>query len=70
MLDDYYSDIPHKNVLIKIDVEGYEPEVIRGASKLLRNCKPKLIFESNDEKSRGELFRLLAENGYSVYQLP
>jgi FkbM family methyltransferase len=69
-LDDYCGDIPHNKVLIKIDVEGYEPEVIRGASKLLRNCKPKLIFESNDEKSRGELFRLLAESGYSVHRLP
>jgi len=70
MLDDYCQDIPHNNLLIKIDVEGYEPEVIRGATKLLQNCKPKLIFESNDEKSRGELFRLLADNGYSVHQLP
>jgi FkbM family methyltransferase len=69
-LDDYCGDIPNDKVLIKIDVEGYESEVIQGASKLLRNCKPKLIFESNDEKSRGELFRLLGETGYSVHQLP
>lgn len=69
-LDDYYSVVPYNNALIKIDVEGYEREVIRGASKLLQGRKPKVIFESLDEESRGELFRLLADNGYSVYKLP
>jgi FkbM family methyltransferase len=68
-LDDYCSDI-RNNILIKIDVEGYEREVIQGASQLLRYCKPKLIFESNNSKLRGDLFRLLADYGYSVHQLP
>ena len=70
MLDDYCCDIPRNNVLVKIDVEGWEREVIRGSSKLLRNCKPKPIFETYDTKSRAETFRLLAENGYSIHQLP
>jgi FkbM family methyltransferase len=68
-LDDYCSDI-HSNVLIKIDVEGYEREVIQGASQLLRYCKPKLIFESNQLKLRGDLFRLLTDYEYSVHELP
>jgi FkbM family methyltransferase len=69
-LDDYCREIPRDNVVVKIDVEGYEREVIQGASQLLLYCKPKLIFESNDAKLRGDLFRLLAEYGYSVHQLP
>lgn len=69
-LDDYALEIAHNNVLIKIDVEGYEREVVEGASQLLRNYKPKLIFESNEAQSRGKLFRLLAENGYSIHRLP
>lgn len=69
-LDDYYDVIPYKNILIKIDAEGYEQEVIRGAKKLLLNRKPKLIFESVDKESRSELHRLIAGNGYTVHQLP
>ena len=69
-LDDFFGDIPHNKILIKIDVEGFEHEVIQGASQLLRDCKPKIIFESNDAKSRRDLFQLLADYGYSVHSLP
>jgi FkbM family methyltransferase len=69
-LDDYCRDIPRDNVLVKIDVEGYEREVIQGASQLFLYCKPKLIFESNNARVRGDLFRVLADYGYSVHQLP
>ncbi len=31
--------------LVKIDVEGYEKEVIKGGSNLIKNQKPKIIFE-------------------------
>jgi len=33
---------------IKIDVEGYEPYVIRGAAETIKHHKPKLIIELND----------------------
>jgi len=69
-LDDYLSDARGDKVLIKIDVEGFECEVIEGASHLLRECKPKVIFESNSAKSRPALLRLLADRGYSVHPLP
>jgi FkbM family methyltransferase len=69
-LDDYLSDIPRDKVLIKIDVEGFERDVIEGAWQLLRDCRPKLIFESNDANSRRPLHRLLGHAGYSVHPLP
>jgi FkbM family methyltransferase len=69
-LDDYIKDIPRDNVLIKIDVEGFEREVVEGASQLIRDCKPKLIFESNNVKSKRALLRLLEHCGYSVHPLP
>lgn len=69
-LDDYLTDLPSNKILIKIDVEGFEREVIEGASKILQHFRPKIIFESNDTKSRLDLFQLLANHGYSVHPLP
>ncbi len=69
-LDDYLGEIPRDEVLIKIDVEGFEAEIIEGASQLLRDCKPQLIFESNNAKSRRALHQLLGHCGYSVHPLP
>ena len=37
---------------IKIDVEGYEPEVLAGAATLLRHCRPVLLIEI-EEKHTG-----------------
>ena len=48
-IDDIYDDLSLKNPdLIKIDVEGFEKEVLLGAKNLLRNKKPKLIIEIHD----------------------
>src|SRR5262249_28070897 len=69
-LDDYLNDIPRDKILIKIDVEGFERKEIEEASRQLRNCKPKLIFESNDAKSRRALHKLLGHCGYSIHPLP
>jgi FkbM family methyltransferase len=43
-LDDYLSgDV--KIAFLKIDVEGAEPAVLRGARRLLRRCQPVTVFE-------------------------
>jgi FkbM family methyltransferase len=34
---------------IKIDVEGHEIEVLKGAEKTIRSCKPHMIIETQDE---------------------
>ena len=59
---------------LKIDVEGAELLVLRGATELIRRDRPTILFESGPggaEKfgfSREQLFRFLAEDlGYSVY---
>ena len=66
----------HKNVrLIKIDVEGHELEVIRGAGKTLKdNNYPPIIFEAWAwkpwfEPKRKKLFSLLEKLGYEIQQL-
>jgi FkbM family methyltransferase len=66
----------HKNVrLIKIDVEGHELEVIRGAGKTLKdNNYPPIIFEAWTwkpwfEPKRKKLFSLLEKLGYEIQHL-
>jgi FkbM family methyltransferase len=68
-LDDYLESLPSGDILIKIDVEGFEPQVICGATSLLHFRKPKLIFESFGP-SRTQLFELLTGRGYSIHLLP
>jgi FkbM family methyltransferase len=69
-LDDYLTDIPCGEVVMKIDVEGYETKVLAGATLLLKDRAPKVIFESNDPKKRPELFRLFGGAGYAIHPLP
>jgi FkbM family methyltransferase len=47
-LDQVVASLRVKPSLIKIDVEGFEPHVLRGAANLLSNCEPPAIcFEWN-----------------------
>lgn len=68
-LDAYADTLRGKQVLIKIDVEGSETSVIKGASTLLSQSTPDIIFESNDGARRSELHALLAGQGYVVRDL-
>lgn len=63
----------HKNVrLIKIDVEGHELEVIKGAKKTIKENKyPPIIFEAWNwkpwfEPKRKELLKYLEDMGYQI----
>lgn len=38
--------------LIKIDVEGYEPEVLKGAADTIARCSPLVVFEDNGQHAR------------------
>lgn len=61
--------------LIKIDVEGWEPAVLRGASRVLRTSRPTLIFEYDPAyvhrsgASGEELADLLHQAGYGLFIL-
>jgi len=37
----------NENLIIKLDVEGYEPEVIKGAMSTIKKYKPIILFENN-----------------------
>jgi len=58
--------------LLKIDVEGSEVEVLKGADEVLRTLRPVVLAEAQDESLRrmgsnvGELLKLLRSNDYEV----
>lgn len=66
-LDDYFSESQKVSVL-KIDVEGAETEVFRGAERILRKDMPLLVFECEARHiSAGtisDVFRQLEKIGY------
>jgi FkbM family methyltransferase len=64
-LDERLRDVPV--ALIKVDVEGMEEEVLRGAARLIQQHKP-ILYVENDrvEKSRG-LLTLIFELGYRAW---
>ncbi|HMB07735.1 MAG TPA: hypothetical protein VKP69_28880 [Isosphaeraceae bacterium] len=57
-----------------MDVEGYEPEVLRGARSWMSAHPPDaMIFESNERHAAAEAdpsLSLLAEQDYALYSLP
>ena len=64
-LDDFYDQ--HRLDLIKVDVQGMEVDVLRGAAGLVRRHKP-IIYTENDEAQKSpELIRLIRSYGYRCY---
>lgn len=52
--------------LIKIDVEGMEPEVILGARETIKRCQPVIYLECNSDNT-GDVAKVLSEIGYRAY---
>ena len=52
--------------LLKIDVEGFEYEVLRGAEKTISKFKPRIIIETHSQELRKICHRYLLDHGYSL----
>jgi FkbM family methyltransferase len=63
--------VPWRVNLIKIDVEGYELKVLKGAGNLINKCKPRMVIEINPEAlerqhtTPGDIFNWLEQHGYN-----
>lgn len=69
-LDQYVTEKGIEPDLIKIDTEGNEINVLKGAKDLLIRKKPLVIFESNTRKERQAIWGFLAEVDYIICDLP
>jgi FkbM family methyltransferase len=67
-LDDYVSRTGLRPGLVKIDVEGAELSVLRGARETLQQIRPVLLVEIHDlgKEHKEKVLGLLAECGYAV----
>ena len=67
-LDSLYDKYDLKNIgFIKMDVEGNELDVLKGATITLQNANyPKILFESNNGTKNIELFSYLSQLGYKT----
>lgn len=54
--------------LIKIDVEGFEAEVLRGAIETIARCRPFLYVENDRAEKSSELIGLLLDLGYRIWK--
>ena len=68
-LDDYCKLNNIFPDLIKIDTEGFEINVLKGADYILKEHKPIVIFESNKKDERLPIFNFLIPLGYVIIDL-
>lgn len=58
------ESFPKKVRLIKIDAEGMDADVIRGATELLRKSRPFVVCEAAGELEYAQISKLLLDAGY------
>lgn len=63
------QEISHQVIGIKIDVENYELEVLKGAIETIKKYRPLLIIELWNDVKKDQCIQLMADLGYQVWIL-
>jgi FkbM family methyltransferase len=69
------EEMPGRVALVKIDVEGAEPQVVRGGRRLFARDRPKVLAELNPNALRragsqpADFLSLMRDLGYEAYRL-
>ena len=53
--------------VMKIDVEGFEVQALKGAAETIRRCRPRIYVENDRKEHQQALISLLTEMGYRLY---
>jgi FkbM family methyltransferase len=69
-LDEFVASSEMRPDLIKIDTEGNEINVLRGARRTIAGCRPMIIFEANLLSDRSELWSEFEGLDYAIVELP
>lgn len=56
----------HRKLIVKIDVEGGEADVLKGAARILQSRQARLIIETHSREAENECLSLLHGFGYHV----
>lgn len=73
-LDDYFATKPSIATFIKVDVEGFELPVLKGAQNFLQRTRPTIMMEmvesrASEWSSPGQVWDFLVARGYGWYGL-
>jgi len=69
-IDNILRDLKIKHVdLIKVDVEGVEIEVFKGAKNTLKRSHPKMVFEAMTPKKIEEIKKFLSKYKYKIRKI-
>ena len=66
-IDDFVDSSSVIPAFVKIDVEGFEYEVLQGMTETLRKFKPKIIMETHSSELRRKCHRFLTDVGYEQW---
>lgn len=55
--------------IIKIDVEGFEPQVLKGSMNILNQQSPDIFIEARNKKEKREIDRILQPLGYEAIKV-
>ncbi len=68
-LDSIVEELNIEPDFMKIDVEGFEHLVLSGASRVLREFRPRIVLEANPGDPGAAITRILSKHGYGFQNI-